>query len=328
MKRIVCLLIILLLALTACGQELPRDTTLPAPTQPELVAIHREETVDGKKLTIHAQVELPDLDDLEAVTLVFDEDRLQAMVSDLINGDYPDIREETDGTNRLWDGEKDGRLTVSLACRDTGFDAGWVYYLDVTRDRNGSGMEEDDLHAFTYGYMTSHVPTGLELTGQEAGQAMGEFLQRYSCFSYQPWSLRAQDAAGGGYYQAFLEPQYEGLPVKGDGPLMVSACISEEGAFTFQGVLALKELSREKVEAAVTLEQAVDIFREELPYIRGTTVEVVDIRPGYIARSGYAGEWTLRPAWLFTYTKTSGTSTDYETLAVRMEDGKIHSVGY
>lgn len=319
MKRIVCLLIVLLLALTGCGKK--GEAPLPAPTQPEIVAIDREETVEGKKLTIHTQVELPDPDDLEAVTLVFDEDKLQAMASDLIQEDHPDIREETDGTNRLWDGEEDGQLTLSLACRDEGFEAGWVYYLDATRDRNGNGMGEDDENAFTYGYMTPHIPTGLALTGQEAGQAMGEFLQGYSCFSYKPWSLRAQDAATGGYYQAFLEPQYEGLPVKGDGPLMVSACISEEGVFTFQGILALKELRREKVEATVTLEQALDIFRQELPYLSGAHREVVDIRPGYLARSGYQGEWLLRPAWLFT-------CADHRTLAISMEDGKPVEVSF
>lgn len=314
MKRFVCLLALLLLTLTACGEEAPREATLPA--QPETVAVDREELVDGKTLVIHAQVEVPDLDSLEEITLVFDEEKLQTMAEELVLPQYPEVREQRDNLtgSRGWNAETEDRLLISLDGTDQGFEAGWVSFLDAARDRNGRGMGQDDWNAFTYGYMTTHTPTGLTLTGEEAGKAMGDFLLRYSCFSYKPWSLRAQDAAGGGYYQAFLEPQYNGLPVKGDGPLMVSACLSEEGVFTFQGVLALKEQSREKVEATVTLEQALDIFREELPYLPGTTVEVVDIRPGYLARSGYQGQWCLRPAWLFT-------CTDRNTLAIPMADG-------
>lgn len=323
MKRIVCLLIALLLALTACGKEPLPETTHPAPTQPESVTIDREETVAGKKLTIHTRVELPDPDDLETVTLVFDEDKLQAMVSGLIRENDPDIREETDGAYRLWDGEEDGRLTISLACQDRSFEAGWVYYLDASRDRNGRGMGEDDLQAFTYGYETPHVPTGLEITGEEAGQTIADFLGSYSCFTYAVRSIIAQDAETGGYYQAAMEPQLDGLPVVGQGALTVSACISEEGVFTFQGVLALKELGREKVEAAVTLEQAVEGFLEELPYMSGTDIEVLAIRPGYVARSGYAGQWTLRPAWLFT---CNSDGSYYKTLAFRMEDGKCRQI--
>lgn len=321
MKRIACLLIVLLLALTACGKETLQETAPLVPTQPEVVAIDREEMADGKNFTIHTQVELPDLAGLETVTLVFDEDNLQTMVSDLITEGHPDIREETDGTYRLWAGEEDDRLTISLACQDAGFDAGWVYYLDVSRDRNGSGMGEDDENCFTYGYETPHVPTGLAFTGKEAGQTIGDLLSGYSCFTYATRSIIAQDAPTGGYYQAAMEPQFQGLPVVGLGPLRVSACISEEGVFTFQGVLALKELGREKVEPTVTLEQAVEAFREELAYMSGTGVEVVAIRPGYLARSGYAGEWTLRPAWLFDYVQAGGGDTTFSTLAFPMDGG-------
>lgn len=177
------------------------------------------------------------------------------------------------------------------------------------------------MNAFTYGYITPHIPTGLEITGSEAGEAMGQFLSQYSCFTYRIWSLRAQDDEAGGYYQAFLEPQYEGLPVEG---LWVSACLSQEGVFTFQGVMALKAQSRKRVETTVTLEQAVEAFREELPWLRGTAIEVVDIRPGYTARSGYGGEWTLRPAWIFDYAQTTDQGlTQYGTLTIRMEDGKV-----
>lgn len=322
MKRIASLLIVLLLALTACGKELPQEA--PLPTQPEVVTIHREETLDGKHLTIHTQVELPNFDDLEAVTLVFDEDKLQAMVSDLIQEYHPDIREETDGTYRLWDGEEDGQSTISLACQDRGFEAGWVYYLDASRDRNGNGMGEDDRNYFTYGYETSHVPTGWNITGGEAGQTLADFLSIYSCFTYTARSIIAQDAPTGGYYQAAMEPRFRGLPIVGQGPLTVSACISEEGVFSFQGVMALKELSREKVEATVTLEQAVETFLEEVPYLSATDIEVLSIRPGYTARSGYAGQWTLRPAWLFTC-KGDG---NYKTLAIPMEGGNVQSIGY
>lgn len=321
MKRVICLLAILLLTLAGCGEEIAPEATLP--TQPKTVAVDREELVDGKTLVIHAQVEVPDLDSLEEITLVFDEEKLTAMAEDLVLPQYPEVREQRDELtgSRGWNAETEERLLISLDGTDQGFEAGWVGFLDATRDRNGNGMGEDDLNAFTYGYMTTHIPTGLELTGEEAGEAMGEFLHSYSCFSYKPWSLQTQDAAGGGYYQAFLEPQYDGLPVKGDGPLMVSACLSEEGVFSFQGVLALKEQSRETVEVSVTLEQALDCFREELPYIPGTTVEVLDIRPGYLARSGYQGQWRLRPAWLFT-------CADHNTLAIPMAGGNPMEVPF
>lgn len=326
MKRIACVILLMVLMLTACSQENSQETVLLASTQPEVVAVDREETVDGKSLVIHTQVEMPDFDNLEEVTLVFDEEKLRAGAEDLVLSQYPDVKEQRDDTtgSRAWSVESEKRLSLSLDCFDQGFEAGRLLFLDVARDRNGSGMGEDDLNAFTYGYITPHIPTGLEITGQEAGEAMGQFLSRYSCFTYRIWSLRAQDDETGGYYQAFLEPRYEGLPVKGKGPLMVSACLSQEGVFTFQGVMALKEQSRKRVETSVTLEQAVEAFREELPWLRGTVVEVVDIRPGYTARSGHGGEWTLRPAWIFDYAQTTDQGlTQYGTLTIRMEDGKV-----
>lgn len=326
MKRIACGMLLVALMLTACGRALPQETTLPAPTQPEVVAVDREEVVDGKSLVIHTQVEMPDLDNLEDVTLVFDEEKLRAAAEDLVLSQYPNEKEQRDKAagSRGWSVETEDRLLICLDCFDQGFEAGRLLFLDAARDRNGNGMGEDDLNAFTYGYITPHIPTGLEITGSEAGEAMGQFLSRYSCFTYQPWSLRAQDDAVGGYYQAFLEPQYDGLPVKG---MKVSACLSEEGVFTFQGIMALKEQSRKRVEATMTLEQAVEAFREELPWFRGTAVEVVDIRLGYTARSGYAGEWILRPAWIFDYAQTTDRGlTQYGTLTVRMEDGILQNL--
>lgn len=326
MKRIACVILLIALTLTACGRESPREATLPAPTRPETVAVDREEMVDGKSLVIHAQVEMPDFDNLEAVTLVFDEETLRTMAKDLVLSQHPDAKEQRDETTgiRGWSVESEDRLSLSLDCFDQSFEAGRVMFLDVSRDRNGSGMGEDDLNAFTYGYITPHIPTGLEITGQEAGEAMGQFLRNYSCFTYQAWSLLARDDEAGGYYQAFLEPRYEGLPVKG---LLVSACFSEKGMFTFQGVMTLKEQSRKGVEAAVTLEAAVEAFREELPWLRGTAVEVVDIRPGYTACSGYGGEWTLRPAWIFDYAQTTGQDRpQYGSLTIRMEDGEIRNI--
>lgn len=319
MKRFFCMTFALLMLLTACGQESPQETT--APIQPEVVTIQREETVEGKTLAIHAQVALPDLNTLEAVTLVFDQEKFQTMAEDLVLPQYPDAQAQEDDVSgsRGWNVETEGRLLISLDCFDQGFQAGWVSFLDVARDRNGTGMGEDDENAFTYGYTTPHIPTGLECTGQEAGRAMADFLGGYSCFSYVPWSLRAQDAPGGGYYQAFLEPQFDGQPVKGQGPLLVSACLSEEGVFTFQGILALKEARRERMEATMTLDQAVEAFREEVPYLSGTAVDVSAIRWGYLARSGYDGEWTLCPAWLFTCTETEGSHTNCITLAFPMD---------
>lgn len=56
-------------------------------------------------------------------------------------------------------------------------------------------------------------------------------------------------------------------------------------------------------------------------------VEVVDIRLGYTARSGYAGEWILRPAWIFDYAQTTDQGlTQYGTLTVRMEDGILQNL--
>lgn len=327
MKRFFCMMIVLTLMLSACGREAPQETA--SPSQLETVMIDREELVEGKSLVIHTQVELPDFENLEEVTLVFDEEKLRAGAVDLVLSQCPDAKEQRDDTtgSRGWSVESENRLSLSLDCFDQGFEAGRLLFLDEARDRNGSGVGEDDLNAFTYGYITPHIPTGLEITGQEAGEAMGQFLSRYSCFTYRIWSLRAQDDETGGYYQAFLEPQYEGLPVKGEGPLMVSVCLSEEGVFTFQGVMALKEQSRKRVETTVTLEQAAEVFREELPWLRGTVVEVVDIRPGYTARSGYGGEWTLRPAWIFDYAQTTDQGeTQYGTLIIRMEDGKIQNI--
>lgn len=335
-KKISLLLaaVLVMTVLIGCGQKEMPEATLPTQAEAETVFVKEETTVDGIELLIDTQVNISDMENLEQITLTFDDEMLETMEKELVHSQYPGLKPGIQNGDREWQVANDEQLLFSFGCTEEGFETGRVHYLDVLRNLNGQDMGNDALMRWTPNYMTDHVPDGLDMTSEEAGEEIASFLERYSCLDYVPWNVIAVNCQNvpdsSGYYQAMLQPEYEDLPVYIDGVPYVSACLSEKGVFTFQGIMVLKEQNRTPAESYLTLDEAMALFKSDFSgtVITNTkNVTINAIKVGYMADAGWQGIWTLYPAWVFEYSSTydrqdgQGEGTDYYTCAYRMKDG-------
>lgn len=335
-KRIALLLaaVLAMSCLTGCTRQEPVETA-PAQMEETVVSVKENLSVDGKTLVMDTEVTVPDLNRMEEVTLCFDENLLDKMVKELVHTQYPDLEEGTMDGYRTWSVATEKQLLFSLDCEDSGFRAGWAGYLDVLRDLNGQDMGNDEHMRWTPYYLTEHIPDKLNMTSTEAAEKLSAFLEQYSCFQYEPRNVVAvncrNEPDSSGYYQADMQPYYDGRPVLVDGVPYVSACLSAEGVFTFQGMMVLKEQSRKPAEITMTLEDAVEQFKEDFADDpRGDRVTVDRISVGYVAESHYDETRVLSPAWIFEYSavrphlNTGEEMTQYYTSAYRMTDGSLY----
>lgn len=319
-------------ALTGCArQEVAPDMAVQEPAEAVVVKVVEQLDAGEKSLSIDTQVTVPDLNALEEVTMCFDEELLDKMVAELVHSQYPGLEERAMDGWRDWSVETPKQLLFSFDCMDSGFDAGRVHYLDVQRNLNGQDVESDAAMRWVPYYITEHIPDKLELTPAEASEAFCNFLGQYSCFAYETWNMVAvncrREADSSGYYQAMLRPKYDGMPVCIDGVPYISACMSAEGVFTFQGMMVLKEQSRKRMEKTMPLEEAMERFKEDfLADSRSGIVTVSRITAGYVAESYYDETRVLSPAWIFesarTVTQPDGTEQIlYDTDVYKMQDG-------
>jgi len=334
-KRILQLLSLILAASCLTGCDKP-EASGKKQVQTELVRITEEVHTGGNTLLIETAVEVPALTALEEITLCFDDDLLDTMVEELVHNQYPGLEEHPMDGDRRWIVSTEEQLLFSFGITEDSWEAGRTHYLDVLRDLNGQHVDDDERDLFTPYYMTKHIPDQLELSPEEAASTMGDFLTRYSCFSYKPWNVAAVNCRNqpgtSGYYQMRMQPQFDGLPVYGHGALQVSACMSADGIFTFQGIMVLKEQSRKIAEVNMTLEKAVEQFKIDFAEDpQGELVTVDQIKVGYLAESHYSGTWSLCPVWVFEYhvinprTDSQGDYTYYDTCAYRMKNGSLHT---
>ncbi len=324
--------VLVLNCLTGCTrQEAITEETVPKPAEATVVRVTEQLAAAGKSLSIDAEVKVPDLNSLEEITMCFDEELLDKMVTELVHSQYPGLEEGIMDGWRKWSVETPQQLLFSFDCMDTGFDAGRVGYLDVLRDLNGQDVESDASMRWTPYYITGTTPDKLKLDPVEASEEFCRFLGKYSCFEYETWNMVAVNcrrvADSSGYYQALLRPWYDGMPVYIDSVPYISTCMSAEGIFTFQGMMALKEQSRKPAEETMTLEEAVECFKEDfLADSRNDKVTVNRITAGYVAESYYDETRVLSPAWVFESARvvTWPDNTEhvlYDTDVYKMSDG-------
>ncbi len=316
----------LLGSLAGCSQPEASPETFYVP---ELVTISSVTELEGKTLTIQAEVEIPDLRNLEKVTLKFDEDSFQAMGQDLVLSQYPELEEgiSIDGY-RGWRKETPEKSIISLDCADDGFEAGRCRYDDVLRDLNGQDMDGDQ-HNWDPHYLTQSIPNKVGLSSSEAAEKIAAELEKYSCFTYKPWNVTACNIAENpefsGYYSAIMQPHMDHWPVYGHGALRVSSHMSAEGLFSFQGIMVLKETGRTKVACEMDLDSAVAQFQQEFveQANAGASVLVERITPGYKALSEYDGTWTLQSVWVFECKESAYGHDFFYNAIYKMENGKL-----
>mgnify|MGYP006939888570 CR=1 FL=1 len=318
-------LLLAIFCLTGCAA--PQAETQP--TQAALweagsvTELSQTVTAEGRTLILKGSLELPEPETLNHIQLALDEEALGRFVQDYVYSAYPDAKKVAREDGRIEWVKEDGEQFLLSFSQDITGDG---YYLDVTRDSNGHNLDVG--HTFERGYITTQVPGDLTSTAAEAAKAAGEEIAQYSCFSFTPWNVTANVTEDGrGAYYAKLQPYFEGLPVTGYVPFRsISAHISEEGMFSFQGTFLLKELSREPIIPNCTLEEAAEKLKTDfLAHMSGDDkiMEVVSVDVQYFAEFDIDNICHLRPAWVFFCQAQRNGFVDDLFFAYPMETGTL-----
>ena len=280
--------------------------------------------IRGTNFTIHATVPAVNTEELSTVWMQTDLALWQKMGRELVMEQFPKIEGELSSgkTDISISDETTGNLLLGFDC-DVGESAGYVYYVDVQRDLNGSALD-GDRSCFTPHYLTTIVPDGMDITGEEAAQKMAELLSNYSCFQFTPWNVRAEfdSRKQQGYYRIRFQPEYQGIPIYGSRTT-TEAFYSEDGLFSCQGMVMLKESQRRQIQSPIPLKQAIESVVNHISELASyENVQCSEIRLGYLAQT-QDDEVVLSPAWVFECSQTRDDFTDYFEIAVLTENGEL-----
>lgn len=277
--------------------------------------------VRGTNFTIHATIPTASAEELCTLRMQADTGLWEKMGRELVMERFPQIEAELNSGNtdiNVSD-ETTGNLLLGFHCSADGR-TGYLYYVDVPRDLNGSNLDGDG-NWFTPHYLTASVPDGMDITAQEAAQKAAQLLENYSCFRFSPWNVQAEydRQKQQGYYRIKLQPEYQGIPVYSNA----EAFYSNDGLFLCQGLMMLKETRRTAVQSPIPLEEAIESVVNNIAELASyDTVQCSAIRLGYLAEN-QGEEVVLSPAWIFECTEPRDGFTSYYEIAVLAENGKI-----
>lgn len=277
--------------------------------------------IRGTNFTIHAAVPTASTAELAVLRMQADTGLFEKMGRELVMARFPQIEGElTSGkTDISVSDEVTGNLLLGFDCSADGR-TGYLYYVDVQRDLNGSNLDGDG-NWFTPHYLTATVPDGMDITAQEAAQRAAQLLENYSCFRFSPWNVQAEydRQKQQGCYRIKLQPEYQGIRVYSN----VEAFYSNDGLFLCQGLMMLKETRRTAVQSPIPLEQAIESVVNNIAELTSyDTVQCSAIRLGYLTEQ-QGEEVVLSPAWVFECTEPREGFTNYYEIAVLAENGKI-----
>lgn len=303
--------------------------SIPAKWSPEsdfTESIDVTQRVRGTSLTIHAPVPAvseQQFHSLGNVTMESDVQLWEKMGRELLVERYPQLEAELSSGNTdifLSDPEP-YRPLLSFSCSATG--VGQLYFDDYLLEMGGRDLDEAGTHHQPH-YITSIIPDGMTMTGEEAGQAVAELMSNYSCFRFTPWNVVAHydQQTGQGCYLVDLQPEYQGIPVY---ETLSYAYYSNQGLFASQGLMMLKETGWEPLSSSLSLEQAVASVVNNIPEASFCdSIQCDIVRLGYVKQE-QEGAVTLTPAWVF---ECSGTQSGQEyihyfNIYVSLETGKL-----
>ena len=245
----------------------------------------------------------------------------QKMGRELVMERFPQIEGDLSSgkTDISVSDEATGNLLLGFDCSADG-SAGYLYYVDVPRDLNGSNLDGDG-NWFTSHYLTAAVPDGMNMTAEGAAQKASQLLENYSCFRFSPWNVQAEydRQKQQGCYRIKLQPEYQVISVYSN----VEAFYSNDGLFLCQGLMMLKETRRAAVQSPIPLEQAIESVVNNIAELTSyDTVQCSAIRLGYLTEQ-QGEEVVLSPAWVFECTEPREGFTNYYEIAVLAGNGKI-----
>ena len=349
-------LIQIVILLPACTMHKPAAETIPVLHQNETTLnqqdkiipeaaqhIHVVENVaiDGRVLRIDAQVTLPNWSALAHIRLGSDVEKLNDLVNDLILSLSPRTQAISNAYQTDWIVKDGGEVEKSLSIQADNIR---VYYLDDANDINSSSIEKNENVAWIPHYITEQHPPKLDMTGEEAAKIACSILEQYSCFTYFPWNVVAFDAEAkfsSGAYGMELQAFYNGFPIfdqysasKNEHiqSCKMDAWMSDDGLFSFQGALLLKEIEKTEIKQTLSLDSAIQKMIEDFPiYAIGSTVHVTGICAAYFLQgSSEDTTCTLIPGWAFECTDSAEKSLyeRYYTCFYDLETGMLHLLEY
>lgn len=303
--------------------------SIPAKWSPEsdfTESIDVTQRVRGTSLTIHAPVPAvseQQFHSLGNVTMESDVQLWEKMGRELLVERYPQLEAELSSGNTdifLSDPEP-YRPLLSFSCSATG--VGQLYFDDYLLEMGGRDLDEARTHHQPH-YITSIIPDGMTMTGEEAGQAVAELMSNYSCFRFTPWNVVAHydQQTGQGCYLVDLQPEYQGIPVY---ETLSYAYYSNQGLFASQGLMMLKETGWEPLSSSLSLEQAVASVVNSIPEASFCdSIQCDIVRLGYVKQE-QEGAVTLTPAWVFecSGTQSGQEHVHYFNIYVSLETGKL-----
>lgn len=303
--------------------------SIPAKWSPEsdfTESIDVTQRVRGTSLTIHAPVPAvgeQQFNSLGNVKMEGDVQLWEKMGRELLVERYPQLEAELSSGNTdifLSDPEP-YRPLLSFSCSATG--VGQLYFDDYLLEMGGRDLDEAGTHHQPH-YITSIIPDGMTMTGEEAGQAVAELMSNYSCFRFTPWNVVAHydQQTGQGCYLVDLQPEYQGIPVY---ETLSYAYYSNQGLFASQGLMMLKETGWEPLSSSLSLEQAVASVVNNIPEASFCdSIQCDIVRLGYVKQE-QEGAVTLTPAWVFecSGTQSGQEHVHYFNIYVSLETGKL-----
>ena len=303
--------------------------SIPAKWSPEsdfTESIDVTQRVRGTSLTIHAPVPAvseQQFNSLGNVKMEGDVQLWEKMGRELLVERYPQLEAELNSGNTdifLSDPEP-YRPLLSFSCSATG--VGQLYFDDYLLEMGGRDLDEAGTHHQPH-YITSIIPDGMTMTGEEAGQAAAELMSNYSCFRFTPWNVVAHydQQTGQGCYLVYLQPEYQGIPVY---ETLSYAYYSNQGLFASQGLMMLKETGWEPLSSSLSLEQAVASVVNNIPEASFCdSIQCDIVRLGYVKQE-QEGAVTLTPAWVFecSGTQSGQKHVHYFNIYVSLETGKL-----
>lgn len=303
--------------------------SIPAKWSPEsdfTESIDVTQRVRGTSLTIHAPVPAvseQQFHSLGNVKMEGDVQLWEKMGRELLVERYPQLEAELSSGNTdifLSDPEP-YRPLLSFSCSATG--VGQLYFDDYLLEMGGRDLDEAGTHHQPH-YITSIIPDGMTMTGEEAAQTVAELLSNYSCFQFTPWNVQANfdSEKQQGYYYILLQPEYQGIPVY---ETLSYAYYSNQGLFASQGLMMLKETGWEPLSSSLSLEQAVASVVNSIPEASFCdSIQCDIVRLGYVKQE-QEGAVTLTPAWVFecSGTQSGQEHVHYFNIYVSLETGKL-----
>lgn len=298
--------------------------------------ITEEIVKNGKELRIDASVEVGDLAGVAEYRLMIDQDKVNAMVRDLVYTKYPDaVIDDSKPEGRNWNYRENDQFCVSLTVSDTGY----VNYLDYENDLSTAMVDGE--HLFEYGYITESVPTNMRITAEEAVKTAREFCENYSDLSFDAFNVTAADSkdeAASGCYYIMLQASCDGIPIStkhegNDEGISVLVLLSNAGIFQVGGKIPLMPSKSRELEAIVSLDALVEKVQTEFGlWAVGEAVKINRIALEYFPIADLDGAITLRPAWSFycmdTREETQGAVTLNYVVSYLAEDGSFCGLYY